>query len=316
MQYSAKDIEIFVLTYNRADFLSETLESVLAQTEKGFRLVVLDNGSNDHTLEVMNKYKQCDVEYIKRESNEGVEANFRTAKEMASRSWTIIFHDDDLLHPEYISDVLKAVNEDEDLVIVGSNMLCERHPKSNWKTLKGGVRKFNKVSDFAAFLFNGHGYHFGSTVYRTDLFKKVPVRWDLYGKIADRPFLYDIAAYGSVKVFTEPYVKYRLHPGQDIKRGVPHLDHVFALRKKYFDLLGDNIFSKSGRILIANSYKGIRSEVSYHKGINLKEYLKLALDKGGLSKRALVIGKIVFPVIYMRDQFRRAVKRVATCYNS
>lgn len=318
MKYSAKDIEVFVTTYNRADFLDQTLKSLLAQTEKGFRLVVLDNGSDDHTPDVLNRYKEHGIEIIRNCKNEGSKVNFYKARELACRNWTIVFHDDDLLHPAYLRNVLKILNTHNDVVLVGSSSVCDRNPKPIWRDLRGKMRKFENVSDFAAFLLNGFGFHYASAVYRTDLFKGVPQRDDMYGKIADRPFLFDIAAYGSVAVFTEPYIKYRLHPGQDImtNKNGPFANELIALRKKYYDLLGDNIFSRNSRIFLANTYRLMRSEASRMKDIDFKEYLKMTIDGGALSRRALVLGKIMFPLIHIRDQHRRIVRKMAAYYNS
>ena len=39
-------IEIFVLTYNRNNFLKQTLETIFLQTDSNFYLTIIDNGSN------------------------------------------------------------------------------------------------------------------------------------------------------------------------------------------------------------------------------------------------------------------------------
>lgn len=49
-------VSIIIPTYNRAHLIGETLDSVLAQTYENWECIVVDDGSTDHTDEVMAEY--------------------------------------------------------------------------------------------------------------------------------------------------------------------------------------------------------------------------------------------------------------------
>src|SRR5207237_9129343 len=49
-------ISVIIPTYNCAPYLTESLESILAQTFRDFDLVVVDDGSTDHTWAVLARY--------------------------------------------------------------------------------------------------------------------------------------------------------------------------------------------------------------------------------------------------------------------
>jgi glycosyltransferase involved in cell wall biosynthesis len=49
-------VSIIIPTYNRAHLISETLDSVLAQTYKNWECIIVDDGSNDNTDEVVSEY--------------------------------------------------------------------------------------------------------------------------------------------------------------------------------------------------------------------------------------------------------------------
>ncbi len=63
-------LTIIIPTYNRADFLKDSIPSVLSQTFSDFELIVVDDGSTDHTGEVVREFSG--VRYVKCEVNSGV----------------------------------------------------------------------------------------------------------------------------------------------------------------------------------------------------------------------------------------------------
>lgn len=56
-------ISIIIPTYNRADIISETLDSILNQTYQNWECIVVDDGSTDATADVMNGYLQKDSRF-------------------------------------------------------------------------------------------------------------------------------------------------------------------------------------------------------------------------------------------------------------
>ena len=91
-------IAVIIPTYNRAGFVAGAVESALGQTRRPDEVLVVDDGSTDDTLSILERYGPP-VRVIRKNKNEGRSAARNTAL-IASRSDAVMFLDsDDLLLP-------------------------------------------------------------------------------------------------------------------------------------------------------------------------------------------------------------------------
>ena len=87
------DLEVCVLTFNRAPLLRQALESLLAQTARGFSVSVYDNASADATAETVAALGPRfggNFRYIRHRENIGADANFHAALAGANRKLSLI----------------------------------------------------------------------------------------------------------------------------------------------------------------------------------------------------------------------------------
>ena len=109
MQGNAKleipDVSICMPVYNGEEYLASALDSVLAQTYPNFELIISDNGSDDKTQEICNRYCKIDqrIRYIRHESNNSVHWNFNFVVQNANGRFMTWFAHDDILEPNFIS---------------------------------------------------------------------------------------------------------------------------------------------------------------------------------------------------------------------
>lgn len=100
-------ITVAIPARNRPEMLYQSLESVLNQTYKDMRIVVLDNDSEVDIKSVVESFKDERVEYIRNKENLGIIGNWNKAVEICKTKYLSIFHDDDVMEPTFIE---KAVN--------------------------------------------------------------------------------------------------------------------------------------------------------------------------------------------------------------
>lgn len=64
-------ISVIMPTYNRAYIIEKAIDSILNQTYKNLELIIIDDCSSDNTEDVIKKYKDKRLKYIKLEKNSG-----------------------------------------------------------------------------------------------------------------------------------------------------------------------------------------------------------------------------------------------------
>lgn len=93
-QKSSLSISVIIITLNRADWLNEALASLVEQTRKPDEIIVVDNGSNDHTENVVQSYTgKLNLKFVK-EKTRGI-PYARNAGVKNAKGDILAFIDDD-----------------------------------------------------------------------------------------------------------------------------------------------------------------------------------------------------------------------------
>jgi glycosyltransferase involved in cell wall biosynthesis len=107
-------ISAVIPTRNRASRLARAIESVLAQSAAVTEIVVVDDGSEDNTREVVSRYAPL-TKYVRREGN-GVAAARNAGVQAATSDWIAFLDDDDEWMPDKIETQVAALAEARDAV--------------------------------------------------------------------------------------------------------------------------------------------------------------------------------------------------------
>lgn len=118
-----KILTVIIPTLNRADLLRQTLESIADQTMKqeSFEIIVVDNGSTDHTREVCKAYrtKYGNLRYIY-DVRPGLHIG-RNRGYLESKTNILVYADDDIIaSPTWLETIYKGF-EDKETVLIGGN---------------------------------------------------------------------------------------------------------------------------------------------------------------------------------------------------
>jgi glycosyltransferase involved in cell wall biosynthesis len=138
-------VSICIPTYNRKEYLKETIASILAQTYQNFEIVIVDDGSTDGTAEAI-KNLPIPVKYHWQQ-NAGDAATRNKLIELAEGEYISFIDSDDLLVPDAIERMVNAAQvENEDVAVYGSYYRIDQagkvYGKCKRKLRSGNITKY------------------------------------------------------------------------------------------------------------------------------------------------------------------------------
>lgn len=110
-------LTVFTPAYNRAHTLSRTYKSLLSQENKEFKWLIVDDGSSDHTKELVLEWQKkdngFDIQYIYKK-NGGMHTAHNVAYENIDTELNVCIDSDDMLAENAISKILKKWDQVKD----------------------------------------------------------------------------------------------------------------------------------------------------------------------------------------------------------
>jgi glycosyltransferase involved in cell wall biosynthesis len=108
--------------YNGRKTIAKSLESVLAQTYADFRIHIHDNCSTDDTEDIVRRFKDPRITYVRNETNLGLVGNHQRCLDACETEYLNIWHDDDVMMPENLEKKVNLLESNRNLGIVFSNV--------------------------------------------------------------------------------------------------------------------------------------------------------------------------------------------------
>ncbi len=251
-------ISIIIPVYNAEKYIAECLNSVLSQSIKEIEVVCIDDGSTDHSLDILTMYMKTDARVIVRtQNNQGAGAARNTALEIASGEY-IAFMDPDDYYPDSKALALlykKAKKADVD--ICGGNV--EMHENGIASYSQDLYFEEEKVMWYSEWQMD---YGYANFIYKRAFLQNENIRFPLYRRFQDPPFFIKvmIAAEKFLAIpdvvyayrYQHNHVSWTLEKIEDIVKGITeciHLSRINRLSKLHYNSVMRLEKSYSERIL-------------------------------------------------------------------
>ena len=116
-----KKVAIIISTYNSGNYLKETIRSCKNQSYKNKEIIVVDDASEDFTVDFLKALKNVKVFLNKR--NKGISKNLNFALNKTDADYVIFLGHDDILPFTHVEKMVEEIESDPEIALVHSNAL-------------------------------------------------------------------------------------------------------------------------------------------------------------------------------------------------
>jgi glycosyltransferase involved in cell wall biosynthesis len=238
-------VSVCIPTYNRANFLTYSVNSVLQQTYRDFELIICDDGSRDRTSEVVNQWHDSRIRYIRHPQNIGRSRNMRSGFEAATGDYFLKFDDDDAINPEFLEKTVAILEAESSVDFVCTNhWIIDRNGQRIESATQENSTKWGKdklkqglIPDLMRQTFQYQSLQVGSTLFRHACLEEVNYMRPEADGCEDFDLLVRLALAGKQGYFLpELLMEYRFHGGQtSLKQNIHFLKaKVFCIASYRF----------------------------------------------------------------------------------
>jgi len=212
-------LTIYILCHNRSDYARQAIQSVMDQTFQNFKLIVSDNSSNDDVMHMV-KDEFPEIIYIRRMPMLEVMEHFNRCIEETNTDYFCLFHDDDVMNPNYVDSMMKYAHEFPGAIALGCNAYVEKFGKLESRTSFRYFRKYELINtplELARRYFSRAQSGiapFPGYIYNRRLLinQRLPLNG---GKYADVTWLLCLAMKAPIVWVNLPLINYRMHESND-----------------------------------------------------------------------------------------------------
>lgn len=143
--------------YDAERFIQKAMQSVIAQTERDFEYIVVDNGSTDRTLELIEEFieehKEYDIKVISLKPNQGISGGRNAGIKASNGRYICLLDADDWWYPNKLERVRQTIERHPDMHVIGH---WEDQIENDVVVNVGKFREIDNNDPFRDLLFHGN----------------------------------------------------------------------------------------------------------------------------------------------------------------
>ncbi|SNR66961.1 Glycosyl transferase family 2 [Maribacter sedimenticola] len=147
-------ISIIIPLYNKEQSIEKTISSVLCQSYTNFELLIVDDGSTDKSVAVVNGITDERIRLIEKD-NGGVSSTRNTGVHAAKYEWISFLDADDVWHIDFLKNIVEVIEEQKEVQVITTDYETRT---SNGDVIKSYVAHKKGYVDFFA-VSNEIGFH-------------------------------------------------------------------------------------------------------------------------------------------------------------
>jgi len=213
-------VSVILPVFNGEKFVEQAIQSVLDQTFPDFELIVVDDGSIDGTIDIVQSFADSRIRLIRHEANRGLGASRNSALEAAKGEWVTLLDADDAWHKSRLSKLLQVIENRSNAFIADDLMICFSRKDGAFvpyttEFTRRGLKKMPPVFPATADMLIKPGLGPIKPMFPTDVVRKYNLRYletVTWGE--DLEFEFQLFRCGlRLYLLNEPLYYYRVVPG-------------------------------------------------------------------------------------------------------
>lgn len=265
-------VSILIPSYNREKYLSEAIDSALAQTYKNIEIIVHDDASTDATPTLLARYHDSRLRVIRTEDNHGMIGGWNYIVGKSCGKYLKFLASDDLLAPTCVTQLVKAALAHPAATLI----TCQRQfiDEQGRPVRRGGVIKKMGFSNKNMVIGGKEHAHWILTtlrenkigeptavLYPSKLVKKAGVYDSQFSQFADFEYWIRLLQFGDLVYVHQPLCSFRTHASSNTSAAIRDgrfITEIFALISKHRNSLSPAERSRITRQKTLDTLKNIK----------------------------------------------------------
>ena len=221
-------VSIITPTYNRANYLPETISSILEQDYPRIEYIIIDDGSTDHTPDLLKSYKGH-LRWFRQE-NAGEQFAVNKGFDLSTGEIICTINSDDTLLPNAVSTVVKYLMDNPQALVVYPDWLMTDQHSNILKSIR--LEEY----DYTYMVRKHHCFIGPGAFFRREALKITGGRDTQFRYTADFDFWLTLGLYGHFIHIPKPLATFRIHPqsiSTSYRNDAIAKEHI-QLMEKYF----------------------------------------------------------------------------------
>lgn len=119
-----KLVSIVIPNYNYSKYIRKSLDSAVSQTYENIEIIIVDDASTDNSVEIIKEFenKYANIKFYSNRHNLGVVGSHNRCINLSSGEYVVVLSSDDYLHPHFVSECVKKLDDYPTAGIVSSDI--------------------------------------------------------------------------------------------------------------------------------------------------------------------------------------------------
>lgn len=245
-------ISVVIPVYNSEKYIAKTLDSVCKQSLLPYEVVIIDDGSKDRTVDIINRYVEKhhlpdNFINVYSQKNAGAGEARNTGILKAKGNWVSFLDSDDIWNLKKIEYVYEAIKAHSDCVIITHDQLYTYEDKRKKNRVYLLHKNYNPQKDFFVQLYKGNLFSTSCMTIKKEVFISAGVFDTTLQPAEDYDMWMRISMYGNPYFIKKVLATYRVRSDSISSERLRRYNAVMRICRNYFSHLEERVGNKAAK---------------------------------------------------------------------